>query len=935
MEMTIREPAMFSTKTDADLDAANPGQGQTLPVDERKAQDSQDSLSESSTSQDLASSAQFQSSPQTPLTIRKDSSTKMAAMSPQLSNSRTGSGNGGFFSALTHSPQRPSLEYKQSLKKGPTHSPMRAPGTPNAWPYSLDSSMISIKSPGLPVESRSINEFVLSERLPNTTFHFIRHATVKNPDGTTSSKIFKENEPGSYLSELEATIAACYRLIAPNHVPETRAVYREKDGAAVYCGVVSDEIPGFKSISVEPLKEEDLDVADLAERNLFSVLDDFDDELRLYEKNNASRIAELKNRLKELDDSDREQAGEEEVLQAKLQQLYATGADSTEVDALSQQFILSSQHKNNLFKERCSVIKELNQPYDKLLKEHNVSKLKFERYRKVKGLAIGLTTSYIFVEEDLHKNNFDNNGMRIDFDMSLWPISFEFKKAGYLDLELALRSPRKNILDISEYDIIHFPNIRDATPHYWPTHAANLASSAKNAYTPEMNAVFQKLETNPVFVYHKFATMLKFCLTNADMYRHIAMLHMRKDCRTQSKSLIDVISQFQAQRIQSLKDKLLKVPEFSAFMTKHGETVFKRIMKDFSAQNESFVQEVEKIENELEEMRDRSEALSDMNDSLLAKSTDNLEEAVKPFQLPELVEDYNKELSASLALNLQHAKDERRLQFDVMNKNEEDLKKLAVDIPRKEAKAAIYRRQRIDVDYMESMYKNICGRIENGAVESEQKQASPGLSRPNSLSNSASNLSRPASLSLSGTLPPPLAASLSSSNLGKPPIVPTTSLAATASAAVSSLQSLFSFNFGLSKAPVIAPPAPKPNDYLAVKALVIEALNQYQRRLGGYTSSKASLAEARQLLHYCNATNDPELPAVDVGIITKAINNPSDEAANADAIANLKARLLTSKTLLKTGAMFDKLTELLNNEIWKINEAKVEGNVNRPPSPVH
>ena len=45
----------------------------------------------------------------------------------------------------------------------------------------------------------------------------------------------------------------------------------------------------------------------------------------------------------------------------------------------------------------------------------------------VKGLAVGLTLSYIFEEDDLHRSNMNKYGVRIDFDMSMWPFVFDYK----------------------------------------------------------------------------------------------------------------------------------------------------------------------------------------------------------------------------------------------------------------------------------------------------------------------------------------------------------------------------------------------------------------------------------------------------------------------------------------------------------------------------
>jgi hypothetical protein len=921
MEKTIREPTMSHTRVDessTDLDANNQGHGQVSAQNEPVAEQYLPPLS---VSQELAKSSH---SPSLSLEQKEGGAKRVMTPSPV----RGGSHPSGRVS-----------EPKRSSRTGSivTSSPSRAPHCGALPPhYNLDHSMVAVETPNRPVENKAITDYILSEPLPKQNFHVIRKAIEVTKEGNRT-KIFKENPPGSFLSELETVCAAFYRFIAPDHIPETRAVYQEKDGGAVYCGVSSDEIPGFRPVSLDPVKEEDLNVAHLAEHN-FSVLDDFDDELRLFEKNNAKRIEDLKKRLKECDESEKALADSEEGLQAKLQELYVVGADSSEIDAVSKQFILNSENKNGIFKERCAIIKELSAPYEKL-KEHNVSKIEFERYRIVKGLAIGLTTSYIFVEDDLHQNNISKDGQRIDFDMSIWPILYEFKRSAVLDLDLAFRSPAKNMTDVTERDIRHFPNIKDMAPYYWPTNSANMLvdaaravalKSSSNPYSAQANSVYQKLEKNPVFVYHKFATMLKYVLTNADMYRHIALLHMRKECHLPSKpSLIDVLAHFQAMRIQGFKDRLANMPEFTAFMKQHGDGVFARIMKQFTTQNADFVREIDNLKKEIEQLNDHSDSLSEVNDNLLARSTDNLEETVKTsqFQLPPMNDNYSVNLSESTTIQLKQAREERRLNFEMLNKNESDLKKVAHDINQKEVKCAIYARQKIDTVYVETMYRSICGRLTDAPI-----QAAPNLSRSGILSDPpVSSLSRANSLSGQAVAAVTVAATaITVATTTAPTVVKTPVTVAPSTSILAPLSSSrFSFNFGLSliPAPQLVPPVkPKPNDYLAVKNLITKALAQYLNPgilgLAGLFRNKGALAD--QIQNFCNGVKDATDANANIEMIEKALKDPTDVEANKAAITQVKARLIASKAVVKSGALFDKLSEVLSDEIWAINEAKQE-----------
>ena len=113
-----------------------------------------------------------------------------------------------------------------------------------------------------PVECKSIDQFECIEPIPKTTFHQIHKLQERKTDTTF---FFKENTPGSPVSELEATAASFYKLLAFDYIPATHAVVNDKN---TYVGVVSEECLGFISTAHDPLREDDLQIDFIKTKNL-------------------------------------------------------------------------------------------------------------------------------------------------------------------------------------------------------------------------------------------------------------------------------------------------------------------------------------------------------------------------------------------------------------------------------------------------------------------------------------------------------------------------------------------------------------------------------------------------------------------------------------------------------------------------------------------
>ncbi|RDI45178.1 hypothetical protein [Aquicella lusitana] len=181
--------------------------------------------------------------------------------------------------------------------------------------------------------------------------------------------------------------------------------------------------------------------------------------------------------------------------------------------------LLGKLDKNRIINE-----KAFNKPYPIKVRD-------LINYRTIKGLAKGTIASYVNAENDYHNRNGAKNGKRVDTDMSEWGFMQQFKKTNFSEW-LFSKTPNFNF---TERDIRNFPNLQDAVFRYFPTKNSfsqskiDLSSLHENFYTQHDNEVFQKLAFHPVYVFHKFKSLLKHILTTEAMYRSIAQMNIRND----------------------------------------------------------------------------------------------------------------------------------------------------------------------------------------------------------------------------------------------------------------------------------------------------------------------------------------------------------------------------------------------------------------------
>jgi hypothetical protein len=442
-----------------------------------------------------------------------------------------------------------------------------------------------------PIKSLAEKEIQKLENLPKKSFHEVQKVRVIT-DSELIEGFLKINATGSLVSQLEATASGFYKIFGSHLVPTMHAVY---NNSMEYTGVLSETLPGFKSIVADPLKKEDLNVDFLAEKKL-----------------SIEEVDRLEIELRKLDEEEQAFIRKEKKLEHDLAVLKENKAneEKSENRRKISDNLLSQSNLSLRFQE---LYDRKKKRLEKIAEEQKITEQDIKRYRTVKNLAVTLTTSYIYMEDDLHRNNISKDGLRIDFDMSLWPIFYMFKAA----LLKSYRKPGEanqpgdlinplNKFNVTARDIEQFPLLTDARPYYWVTRSTDeksyasstntrdifksvketlFPSAAENAYPDHTHPIYQSLHTNPVFIHHKFKTLLKYILTTEDVYRTIAKQHMDEFCKNvDAKPMIDVLVKQQMDRIEKFETELLKIPAFLTFFQQHSQECMDELLQELHAQ---------------------------------------------------------------------------------------------------------------------------------------------------------------------------------------------------------------------------------------------------------------------------------------------------------------------------------------------------------------
>lgn len=98
----------------------------------------------------------------------------------------------------------------------------------------------------------------------------------------------------------------------------------------------------------------------------------------------------------------------------------------------------------------------------------------------------------------------------------------------------------------------------------------------QNAFTIEDNIRFKLLAGHPAFIFHKYKTLLKYLLTDMEIYRIFTELNICRENDYASKVLIDD----ELQRFQEIQGTLANLEDFHNFLREHGSFAFELIREE-------------------------------------------------------------------------------------------------------------------------------------------------------------------------------------------------------------------------------------------------------------------------------------------------------------------------------------------------------------------
>lgn len=172
------------------------------------------------------------------------------------------------------------------------------------------------------------------------------------------------------------------------------------------------------------------------------------------------------------------------------------------------------------------------------------------------GIVPALIFSYVLEEDDMNDGNwgFDKKGKisRIDFGRCFWPLTCKYvnfpptRQTGNWFLGICL-SPIK-AFSITTYDLLNFPDIKDATPHRW--------------------WVNEEIKNNPAFCKEKWKYFLKaILLHDQTVLTEIAATYLG------SEKAKNLYPQHFNDRLKDLKEKLIALPAFQDYLAAHPEDI--------------------------------------------------------------------------------------------------------------------------------------------------------------------------------------------------------------------------------------------------------------------------------------------------------------------------------------------------------------------------
>lgn len=509
---------------------------------------------------------------------------------------------------------------------------------------------------------------------------------------------YDANNHTPFMSELEALSTAFYKLLAPENVPAAHAYYDfiNPEVGYAFIGVASKAIPNFTTNYASPLLQEDTVITPITESineaihlhedSLMRALSDLLPCLERspsnksgylsssiqYTKNvfnffRANTAVSLKNDLKSIISRAKPLTSSSiDKLLVKLEERQKSIANfiqdpgykkensilSTAIEILedtiacSFEYVPLLEELDRQFKLKNIKLEQLDNK--SILKENigdqeiYISVGDMKNYRIVKRQAVSLVARYLMQDDDGHNRNMSKDGWIIDFDRAKLPIVFQFRK--HSEADRLFRSPNKNTFVITASDIANFPDIHDAHFFYWVTKDMIPDSLSgvswfypENCFRKTDTQVYKNLPRNPVFIFHKYKSLLKYILCDEGIFRHLGELYLRPNLRYVDendhieKNLLDEIIKNEVERIKQVHDILVKMPMFQKYLATHGKYVFKLIKEEFDRSRDKQIQKLKKSQR-TDEINILTQLISALDSKKIESRFNQIAQEVTTFQ---------------------------------------------------------------------------------------------------------------------------------------------------------------------------------------------------------------------------------------------------------------------------------------------------------------
>lgn len=191
----------------------------------------------------------------------------------------------------------------------------------------------------------------------------------------------------------------------------------------------------------------------------------------------------------------------------------------------------------------------------------------------MESLANILVSKYMLEDDDLHKANIgfyitnkDNKPyltfFNIDHDLNLSDSIMSFIHSRVPNWTYGERA-----FNITVHDLSHFPDLKNAQNHYWPTRKRALVKPGDNKIysSNEERNTFQDLRHDPHFNRYKWKRFLKGILIPYELMELSLSQHFDKN-NPQMASEIDLVAQAVNERMMKLCSVLLSIPEFQHYL---------------------------------------------------------------------------------------------------------------------------------------------------------------------------------------------------------------------------------------------------------------------------------------------------------------------------------------------------------------------------------